>query len=86
MAVYEALAAGVPTLVPRLPVLTTQFPALPAHGDCAELRVNAERLLENPEIREELVTRCRDRLRWADRVRHDAVFREAISRLVGGKT
>ncbi len=41
MAIYEALAAGVPTLISAIPVLTSQFPSLPAHANDQELRSNS---------------------------------------------
>lgn len=83
LAIYEALAAGVPTLISAIPSLTSQFPDLPAHGDGRELRLNLERLLANTAIGASLIESSRARLAWADVHRHDEVFADALHRLVG---
>src|SRR5205823_2556975 len=48
LVLYESLAARRPTLIPRLPQLTSQFPGLLAHDTKQELLANARRLLDDP--------------------------------------
>ena len=82
-AIYEALAAGVPTLISAIPVLTSQFPHLPAHAGPGELRRNLSRTLEDPQYRNALVESSRDRLAWVDITRHDTTFKSTVERLLG---
>jgi glycosyltransferase involved in cell wall biosynthesis len=83
LAIYEALAAGVPVLISAIPALTSQFPALPAHASEHELRANLERVLGDSELRHELVRSSQARLGWADVRRHDELLASALSRLLG---
>lgn len=83
IAIYEALACGVPTLISAIPQLTTQFPNLPAHADGRQLLANLERLLAEPRLREALVESSRPRLAWADIERHDELFHATLARLLG---
>lgn len=86
LAIYEALAAGVPVLIYANPVLTSQFPRLPAHENGEELRSNLEQVLANPALGAALVESTRERLAWADVHRHDQVFYEALERLLGRRS
>jgi len=83
MAIYEALAAGVPTLISAIPELTSQFPNLPAHGSVDELRSNAQRALGDPGLARRLVDSSRAQVEWADMARHDDVFHATLERLLG---
>lgn len=83
LAIYEALASGVPTLISAIPMLTSQFPNLPAHRDERELRVNLESVLGDPALGASLIESSRERLVWADVRRHDEVFQDALARLLG---
>jgi len=83
MSVYEALASGVPVLLPAQPEMVTAFPALPSHDGPASLQENVRWLLDHPEAGPELVDACADRLRWADVGRHDELFRSSVARLTG---
>lgn len=83
MAVYEALAAGVPAVIPRIPELTAQFPTLPAHANGRELLANVERVLGDPELRGTMIERSRDQLAWADVKRHDELWASNLERLLG---
>jgi glycosyltransferase involved in cell wall biosynthesis len=82
LAIYEALAAGVPTLISAIPELTSQFPHLPAHSTGEELRANAQRVLDEPGLGERLIESSWDRVAWADTTRHDRVFQVALERLL----
>jgi glycosyltransferase involved in cell wall biosynthesis len=82
LSIFEALAAGVPTLISAIPPLTSMFPALPAHTDGYELRANLERLLADPALGRSLIESSQERLAWADIDRHDEVFAAALSRLL----
>lgn len=83
LSVYEALAAGVPTLISTLPQLTSMFPGLPAHANSDELRANVERVLADACLARELISCSHERLEWADIARHDRVLEAALSRLLG---
>lgn len=83
MAVYEALAAGVPTLISAIPVLTSQFPSLPAHADDQELRSNLKRVLADPPFARSLIESSREQVAWADMTRHDEMFHSTLQRLLG---
>ena len=83
LAVYEALAAGVPTLISAIPELVSQFPNLPAHTSGEELRANVGRVLSDQSFARSLVESSRDRVAWADVERHDEVFQATLRRLVG---
>jgi glycosyltransferase involved in cell wall biosynthesis len=83
MALYEGLAAGVPGLISDIPALTSAFPALPRHATEEQLANNLATLLATPEQGAQLVAACADRVAWADVARHDRVFYETMSRLVG---
>ncbi len=83
LALYEGLAAGVPGLISDIPSLTTAFPVLPRHATEAQLADNVEALLAAPERGAELVAACQERVEWADVRRHDRLFYETMSRLVG---
>ncbi len=82
LAVYEALAAGVPTLISAIPELTSQFPHLPAHSSGEELRANVERVLDEPGLAARLIESSRERVDWADTARHDQVFQATLERLL----
>jgi glycosyltransferase involved in cell wall biosynthesis len=82
LALYEALAAGVPALISAVPDLTSQFPNLPAHATGEELRANVERILDEPGWGEDLVESSRERVAWADIARHDQVFQATLERLL----
>jgi glycosyltransferase involved in cell wall biosynthesis len=81
MSVYEALASGVPVLIPAQPEMVTAFPALPSHDGPASLQRNVREILDHPERGPELVAACHDRLRWADVGRHDDLVRTTVARL-----
>lgn len=83
LAVYEALAAGVPTLISAIPELLAQFPHLPAHSDGAQLRFNLKRVLSEPGFGREIVESSREQVEWADVTRHDEVFHATLERLLG---
>jgi glycosyltransferase involved in cell wall biosynthesis len=83
LAVYEALAAGVPTLIASIPVLTSQFPTLPAHRSDTELRANLERVLSEPAVGQRMLETTRERVAWADTRRHDEVFAAGLRRVLG---
>jgi glycosyltransferase involved in cell wall biosynthesis len=83
LAVYESLAAGVPALISAIPVLTSQFPTLPAHQGGPELLTNLDRLLAEPGARGAMLATTSERLVWADVARHDKVFAEGVERLLG---
>lgn len=83
MALYEGLAAGVPALISDISGLTSAFPDLPAHRDEQELAENLAALLADDERRAALVAGAQDRVEWADVHRHDRLFYETASRLVG---
>lgn len=85
LAVYEALSAGVPTLISAIPELTSQFPHLPAHSSGEELRANVQRVLDRPDLARHLVELSEDRVAWADIRRHDQVFQGTLERLLGGR-
>lgn len=82
LAVYEALAAGVPTLISAIPELTSQFPHLPAHATGEELRANVQRVLDEPGLAARLIESSRERVAWADTARHDQVFQDTLERLL----
>jgi glycosyltransferase involved in cell wall biosynthesis len=82
MAIYEAMAAGVPTLIAAIPQLTSQFPALSSHRDGAGLAANLERLVADDDLRRRQVEAGRDRLAWADQRRHDDLFFATVERLL----
>lgn len=82
LAVYEALAARVPTLISAIPQLTSQFPQLPAHSTGEELRANVQRVLEEPGLAERLIEATRERVAWADTARHDQLFNATLERLL----
>jgi hypothetical protein len=82
--VYEALAAGVPTLISAIPELVSQFPDLPAHASGEELRANVTRVLKDPGFACQLVERSTERVAWADVARHDSVFQVTLERLLAG--
>jgi glycosyltransferase involved in cell wall biosynthesis len=84
LAVYEALAAGVPTLISAIPELVSQFPKLPAHASGEELRDNVTRVLGDAGFARRLVEGSEERVAWADVARHDAVFQATLERLVAG--
>jgi glycosyltransferase involved in cell wall biosynthesis len=81
MAVYESLAAGVPTLIAGIPELTSAFPELPAHRDAADLSRNVEAVLDDPELARRAVERSQARVRWADIEHHDELFEAGCERL-----
>lgn len=81
LSVYEALAAGVPALIPAVPELTSQFPGLPAHSSGRELRCNLNRLLTDPGWGQTILASAQERLAWADVRRHDEVFHATLQRL-----
>ncbi len=83
LAVYESLAAGVPTLISAIPELTSQFPTLPSHKSGQELRANLERVLADQALPQQLVASTRERLTWADPARHDELFRTTLQQLLG---
>jgi glycosyltransferase involved in cell wall biosynthesis len=83
LAVYEALAAGVPTLISAIPELVSQFPHLPAHANGHELRGNVERVLADPAFGAGVVKSSRERVEWADVAHHDRVFQATLERLLG---
>lgn len=82
LAVYEALAAGVPALISNIPELVSQFPNLPAHSTGEELRANVERVLTEPGMAHRLVKSSQERVAWADVQRHDQVFHATVERLL----
>jgi glycosyltransferase involved in cell wall biosynthesis len=79
MALYESLAAGVPTLIPAIPHLTLAFPNLPAHANVEELRRNVAAVLDNPSLGSELVESSQAYLKWADNSAHDRTVMEVCS-------
>jgi glycosyltransferase involved in cell wall biosynthesis len=81
MAIYESLAAGVPTLISAVPTLTSQFPTLPAHRDEIQLCSNLERVLSDQQFARELIDSTRERVSWADPARHDEMFFAALDSL-----
>jgi glycosyltransferase involved in cell wall biosynthesis len=81
MAVFEVLAAGVPTLISSIPVLTEAFPMLPAHSNQRELAVNVERALDDPAWAQSLVDGTAELVRWADIGAHDEAFRSRVAAL-----
>jgi glycosyltransferase involved in cell wall biosynthesis len=86
LAVYEALAAGVPTLISAIPELTSQFPNLPAHATGEVLRANVRRVLSEPELGRSLVESSQERVGWADITRHDQVFHATLERLLARRS
>lgn len=82
LSIYEALAAGVPTLISTLPALTSMFPALPAHSSGSELRANLERVLTDPALVRSIIASSQERLAWADIRRHDEIFATTLRRLI----
>jgi hypothetical protein len=82
MAIYEALAAGVPALITDIPDLTLQFPNLPAHSTGEELRANVGRVLAAPEYGRELVVSSAERVAWSDVRRHDELFQTRLESLL----
>lgn len=82
LAIYEALAAGVPALISAIPDLTSQFPHLPAHSTGQELRANVESVLDEPGLAERLIASSQERVDWADITRHDRVFQDTLERLL----
>jgi hypothetical protein len=81
--VYEALAAGVPTLISAIPELVSQFPNLPAHASGEELRANVDRVLEDPDYAGRLIESSRRQVDRADVRRHDALFQDRLGALLG---
>jgi glycosyltransferase involved in cell wall biosynthesis len=81
LSVYEALAAGVPALIPAVPELTSQFPGLPAHSSGEQLRCNLNRLLTDPVWGQTIVASAQERLAWADVGHHDEIFHATLRRL-----
>jgi glycosyltransferase involved in cell wall biosynthesis len=81
MAIYESLAAGVPTLIAAVPTLTSQFPSLPAHEDEAQLLSNLERVLGDSQFAQGLIESTRERVAVADPARHDQTFLSALDTL-----
>lgn len=79
MALYESLAARVPTLIPAIPELTWAFPNLPAHATGEELRQNVADVLDDPSRGQELVESSRPYLEWATFEEHDRTVREVAS-------
>ena len=85
MALYESLAAGVPTLIPAIPNLTSAFPTLLAHRDAAEIRQNVTTVLDDPAFGQELVGRSRPYLLWADNEAHDRTIERLCEEWFNGK-
>ena len=83
LAVYEALAAGVPTLISAIPELTSQFPSLPSHANGSQMRSNVERVLADPAFAARLVESSRGQVARADIARHDELFRVTTEKLLG---
>jgi glycosyltransferase involved in cell wall biosynthesis len=82
MALYESLAAGVPTLISDIPELTTAFPDLLRHRSPEQLRANVATLLDSPGVGQEQIDSCRPRLMWADVTAHDEAFARTTRRLL----
>jgi glycosyltransferase involved in cell wall biosynthesis len=83
MALYEALAAGVPVAIRDAPNLTSAFPALATHRDGPQLRENVVRYVDDGDARAQAISSSRDRVDWADVRRHDDLLHEHLDRLVG---
>lgn len=83
LALYEALAAAVPTLISAIPELVSQFPNLPAHTSGEELRENVARVLGDREYAGHLVESSREQVDRADVRRHDALFQARLEALLG---
>lgn len=83
MALYEALAAGVPVAIRDAPNLTSAFPQLPAHSNAGQLRSNVERYLDDEAARRNAVAACQERVAWADAHRHDELLNAHLDRLLG---
>ena len=84
MVLYESLAARRPTLIPRLPQLTSAFPGLLTHENNRELLTNARRLLDDPGLAETQLQGAQQRLAWADVRRHDANIEQFVARIRRG--
>jgi glycosyltransferase involved in cell wall biosynthesis len=83
LAIYEALAAGVPTLISAIPELVSQFPTLPAHASEWQLRSNVDQILAEPALGRSLLDSSREQVEQADVRRHDEVFHARLRRLLG---
>jgi len=84
MALYESLAAGVPTLIPAIPELTSAFPNLPAHRNGHELRRNVTALLDDPQLGERLVGSSKPHLEWAYNESHDRTVHRLCAEWLNG--
>lgn len=85
MALYEGLAAGVPTLIFDNPVLSSAFPSLPTHRDGYGFRENLARILADPvaaRLALSGATAVGQRCEWADVRRHDLLFQAELPRLL----
>jgi glycosyltransferase involved in cell wall biosynthesis len=84
MVLYESLAAGVPTLIPAIPELTSAFPNLPAHRNGDELKHNVMTLLDDPDFRTRLVRSSKPYLEWAYNESHDRTIHRLCTEWLNG--
>lgn len=83
MFVYEALAAGVPVVLPPVPSLTRTFPALPVASDPSSMSRQLDQIVDDRCHREAVVDACHDRVEWASVERHDRLVHELLAATVG---